>query len=113
MMISPVLFWGFFLSNKSKNISAVEKFITDSATYKRVKSLKSQNGSEFISTVFQILLDNNKIRYETSASYSPYQNEMAERNWCMRFKRDRCNKILNFQESTTILNACTKSLETY
>ena len=61
----------------------------------RIKSLRSDKGSEFKSNDFQRLLCDNSIRHETSAPYSPHQNGTAERNWRTLFEMARCMVIEN------------------
>ena len=67
-----------FLKTKKETVSATKKFIADTVPTGRIKSLRSNNGSEFKSNDFQGLLCDNCIRHETSAPYSPHQNGTAE-----------------------------------
>ena len=69
----------YFFKNKD-TVSATKKFIAYTASHGRIKSLRSDNGSEFKSNDFQRLLCDNSIRHDTSAPYSPHQNGTAERN---------------------------------
>ena len=86
----------YFLKTKKDTVSATKKFIADTApTQGRIKSLRSDNGSEFKLNDFQRLLCDNSIRHETSAPYSPHQNRTAERNWRTLFEMARCMVIKN------------------
>ena len=78
----------YFLKTKKDTVSATKKFIADTAPPPNgwIKSLRSDNGSEFKSNDFQRLLCD--IRYETSAPNSPHQNGTAERNWRTLFEMD-------------------------
>ena len=83
----------YFLKTKKDTVSATKKFIADTATHGRIKSLRSDN--RFKSNDFQRLLCDNSIRHETSAPYSPLQNGTAERNWRALFDMARCMVIEN------------------
>ena len=80
----------YFLKNKSETVKATEKFLADSAPFGKVRSIRSDNGSEFISGEFETLLRKNQIKHETSAPYSPHQNGTAERQWRTIFEMGRC-----------------------
>ena len=85
----------YFLKTKKDTVSATKKFITDTATHVRIKSLRSDDGSEFKSNDFQRLLCDNSTRHDTSAPYSSHQNGTAERNWRTLFEMARCMVIEN------------------
>ena len=85
----------YFLKTKKDTVSATEKFIADTAPHGRIKSLRSDNGSEFKLNDFQRLLCDDIIQHETSAPYSPHQNGTAERNWQILFEMARCMVIEN------------------
>ena len=91
LMIFPVQYLRTFKNIKKGTVSATKKFIADAAPpHGRIKSLRSDNGSEFKSDDFQRLLCDNRIRHETSVPYSPHQNGTAERNWRILFEMARC-----------------------
>ena len=83
----------YFLKNKSDIVEATKKFLADSAPFGAVKRLRSDNGGEFISERFKALLNENKIKHEMSAPYSPHQNGTAERHWRTLFEMGRCMLI--------------------
>lgn len=83
----------YFLKAKSDTVTATEKFIADVAPYGKIKCIRSDNGTEFTSNVFQSLLCKNGIRHETSAPYSPHQNGTIERAWRTLFEMARCMLI--------------------
>lgn len=55
----------YFLKSKSDAPMATERFLADSAPYGSVKSIRSDNGTEYTSNTFQTLLRNRGIRHET------------------------------------------------
>ena len=61
----------YFLKKISDTLIATERFLADSAPLGDVKRIRSDNGTEFMSKEFKALLTKNRIRHETSASYSP------------------------------------------
>ena len=95
----------YFLKTKKDTVSATKKFIADTAPHGRIKSLRSDNGSEFKSNDFQRLLCDNCIRHETSAPYSPHQNGIAEKNWRTLFEMARCMVIENNLRKSLWTNA--------
>ena len=80
----------YLLKNKSDTLEATERFLADSAPFGDVKSLRSDNGSEYTSREYESLLRKHRIRHETSAPYSPHQNGTAERCWRTLFEMGRC-----------------------
>ena len=55
----------FFVRNKSDTLRATQKFLADSSPYGKVKSIRSDNGTEFTSKVFENLLMKHSIKHET------------------------------------------------
>ena len=80
----------YFLRKKSDTLVATETFLADCAPYGQVKCLRSDNGTEFMSTDFQTLLREKGIKHETSCPSSPHQNGTAERQWRTLFEMARC-----------------------
>lgn len=68
----------YFLKCKSDAVTATEKFLADTAPYGSVKRLRTDNGTEFLSSNFRELLMKNLIKHEFSAPYSPHQNGTVE-----------------------------------
>ena len=64
--------------------------LTDIAPYGTIKSVRSDQGGEFISEKRASILIQNKIRYERSAPYSQHQNGKAERARRTLFDMQRC-----------------------
>uniref|UniRef100_A0A1A8PPT4 Retrovirus-related Pol poly from transposon TNT 1-94 n=1 Tax=Nothobranchius rachovii TaxID=451742 RepID=A0A1A8PPT4_9TELE len=83
----------YFLRNKNKAVQATQQFLADMKPFGKVKRLRSDNGTEFMSEEYQTLLRENGIRHERSAPYSPHQNGTAERNWRTLFEMVRCMLI--------------------
>ena len=80
----------YFLKCKSDAPEALQQFLADIAPFGRVKRIRSDNGTEFTSQKFKSILQENRIRHETSAPYSPHQNGTAERAWLSLFNMARC-----------------------
>ena len=80
----------YFLRAKSDCAAATEKFLADCAPFGNVKTIRSDNGTEFTSKEFESLLVKNQIRHEKSAPYSPHQNGTVERTWRSLFDMARC-----------------------
>ena len=68
----------YFLKQRSDTVEATKKFLADVPPFGKVKCLKSDNGSEFISKYFEVLLVSYGIRHEKSAPHSPHQNGTAQ-----------------------------------
>ena len=83
----------YFLKEKSDTVEATKKFLADSAAFGIIKRLRSNYGGEFISGEFKELLNEDKIKNETSAPHSPHQNGTAERHWRTLFEMGRCMLI--------------------
>ena len=61
----------------------LEKFLADTAPLDKVKCIRSDNGGEFFRQEVKPLLQENKIKHEKCAPYSPHQNGTAERVWLL------------------------------
>ena len=84
----------YFLKQKNKTVRATEQFLADCAPYGKVKTIRSDNGTEFTSEDFSSLLRKNNIKHERSVPYSPHQNGTAERQWRTIFEMGRCMHFL-------------------
>ena len=73
--------WVFFLHDKSETKSILKTFIRRSQNeYEvKIKKIRSDNGSEFKNTQIEEFLDDEGIKHEFSAPYTPQQNGVAER----------------------------------
>jgi transposase InsO family protein len=73
--------WVFFLQDKSEAKRIVKKFIrrVQNEFELKVKNIRSDNGSEFRNTQVEEFLDEEGIKHELSASYTPQQNGIIER----------------------------------
>ena len=80
----------YFMKQKSDTTSATEKFLADSMPYAKVKTIRTDNGTEFTCESFRSLLVKNQIKHEKSAPYSPHQNGTVERSWRSIFDMARC-----------------------
>ena len=79
----------YFLKQKSDACDAFKQYIADMALYGTIKSVRSDQGGEFISEKFVSMLIQNKIRHERKAPYSQHQNGKAERAWRTLFDMAR------------------------
>jgi transposase InsO family protein len=73
--------WIFFLQDKSETQGIVKKFIRRAQNeYElKIKNIRSDNGSEFRNTNVEEFLDEEGIKHEFSAPYTPQQNGIMER----------------------------------
>jgi len=73
--------WVFFLQDKSEAQGIVKKFIRKAQNeYElKMKHIRSDNGSEFWNTNIKEFLDEEGIKHEFSAPYTPQQNCIVER----------------------------------
>ena len=83
----------YFLKAKSDTTEATKRFLTDSAPFDNVKTLRSDNGTEFPGSGFESLLVENKIKHEFSAPYYPHQNGTVECGCRTVFDMARCLMI--------------------
>lgn len=75
----------YFLKKKSNTVQASQKFLADVASYRKVKRIRSNGGTEYSCNDFQTLMRENKIRHEMS---TPHQT--AERGWHILFEMGNC-----------------------
>ena len=73
--------WVFFLEDNSEAQGIVKKFIRRAQNeYElKIKHVRSDNGSEFRNTNVEEFLDEEGIKHEFSAPYTPQQNGIVER----------------------------------
>ena len=73
--------WVFLMSTKQQVYTIFKKFLTyiDNHYHKSVKTIRTDNGSEFINQAFHALLTSLGITHQTSCPYTPQQNARVER----------------------------------
>jgi transposase InsO family protein len=73
--------WVFFLQDKSETQEVLKKFLRRSQNEfdAKVKKIRSDNGTEFKNTQVEDFLDEEGIKHEFLAPYTPQQNGVAER----------------------------------
>ena len=73
--------WVYLLKSKMEVCEYIENFIKLIFTQfeKRVKIVRSDNGTEFVNNKMSILFNNLGIIHQTSCAYTPQQNGIAER----------------------------------
>jgi transposase InsO family protein len=71
----------FFLQDKGETQEVLKKFLNTAQNEfdAKVKRIRSDNGTEFKNTQVQDYLDEEGIKHEFSAPYTPQQNGVAER----------------------------------
>ena len=80
----------YFLKGKSDTCEATKKLLADIAPFGQIKTLRSDNGTEFTYSGFESLLVQNKIRHRFSALCSPHQNGTVGQEWRAVFDMARC-----------------------
>jgi hypothetical protein len=73
--------WVFFLQDKSETQEVLKKFLKRAQNEfdAKVKKIRSNNGTEFKNTQLEDFLDEEGIKHEFLAPYTPQQNGVAER----------------------------------
>jgi transposase InsO family protein len=73
--------WVFFLQDKSETKKVLNKFLKRAQNEfdVKVKKISSDSGTEFKNTQVENFLDEEGIKHEFSAPYTPHQNGVAER----------------------------------
>jgi transposase InsO family protein len=73
--------WVFFLQDKSENQRTIKRFLrrAQNEFELKVKKIRSDNGSEFKNLQVEEFLDEEGIKREFSAPYTPQQNRVVER----------------------------------
>lgn len=71
----------YFLSNKYDVSKIFEEFknLVERQTGKRIKKVRSDNGTEFVSHVFENMLKRSGIVHQKTVCFTPQQNGVAER----------------------------------
>jgi transposase InsO family protein len=73
--------WVFFLQDESETEEVLKKFLrmAQNEFDIKVKKIRSDNGTEFKNTQVEDFLDEEGIKHEFSAPYTPQQNGVAKR----------------------------------
>jgi transposase InsO family protein len=71
----------YFLKSRGEALAKFQDFqhMAEKATGRHIKVLRSDNGGEYVSKAFALYLQQQGIRHQTTAPYSPEQNGVAER----------------------------------
>lgn len=91
----------YFLKSKSEVFSKFKMFkvLVENQLDLKIKRLRTDNGTEYLSNQFKEYMQNSGIIHETSNSYTPQQNGLAERMNRTLMERARCMLInANFQK---------------
>ncbi|KAL0400307.1 UNVERIFIED_CONTAM: Retrovirus-related Pol polyprotein from transposon RE1 [Sesamum radiatum] len=73
--------WTYLMHHKSQTTSILSSFLIKIPTQfdAKVRTLRTDNGSEFLSTSCQTLIQNHGIEHQRSCIYTPQQNGIVER----------------------------------
>ena len=71
----------YLLKSKSDSPQALKLYLADIAPFGTIVRLRSDNGGEFCSNVFNDILIQHKIRHDSSSPWSPYMLGHIERQW--------------------------------
>jgi transposase InsO family protein len=73
--------WVFFLQDKGETYVVLKKFLRRAQNEfdAKVKKIRSDNDTEFKNTQVEDFLDEEGIKHEFFAPYTPHQNRVAER----------------------------------
>jgi transposase InsO family protein len=71
----------YFLEKKSDAFETFKKFkvMVEKTTGKKIRSLRSDRGDEYLSNQFKSYYENHGIRRFLTAPYTPQQNDVVER----------------------------------
>uniref|UniRef100_W8AQ86 Retrovirus-related Pol polyprotein from transposon TNT 1-94 n=1 Tax=Ceratitis capitata TaxID=7213 RepID=W8AQ86_CERCA len=71
----------YFIKRKSEALNMFKLFTAsaEKQTGRKIKSVRSDNGREFVNSEFEKYLSERGIRHQTTVAYSPQQNGVAER----------------------------------
>jgi transposase InsO family protein len=85
----------WFTKTKTHYASILEEFIQYSRTQtgRNIKTLRSDNGGEFVNSEYDAVLRKNGIVHQTSVPYTPEQNGVAERANLSIWDMTRCMLI--------------------
>ncbi|KRX56900.1 Retrovirus-related Pol polyprotein from transposon TNT 1-94 [Trichinella sp. T9] len=100
----------YFLKNRNEVLDAFMDFKShaENQTGNKIKTLRSDNATEYCSENFQKFLRVNGIRHETSVQYTPQQNGVAERKNRTLLDMARCMLL----ESKLSLNFWAEAIST-
>lgn len=82
----------YIIRHKSETLRKFQEFqaLVENELSKKIKCLRSDNGTEYLSHEFQAHLKQHGIRHETSVRYTPEQNGVAEAAGKVIFQKVRC-----------------------
>lgn len=82
----------YFLKKKDETFAKFVEFkaYIEKQTGKRIKTLRSDNGGEYMSNVFDLFLKKHGIKHETTVAHTPQQNGVAERMNRTLTEKARC-----------------------
>ena len=84
--------FGFILKSKKEVLIRMQEFLAfaENQTGKRLKCLRTDNGSEYVNRGVENFLKSHGIIHQTTISYTPQQNGVAERTNRTLIEKSRC-----------------------
>ena len=79
----------YMLKSKSDSPEALHLFLADTSPFGTILKLRSDNGMEFCSNLFNDILTKHKIRHDCSSPWSPHMLGHIERQWRTIFNTSR------------------------
>jgi transposase InsO family protein len=84
----------YTIKSKDQAINGFKQFVADmGVTEKQIRILRSDNGKEFCNKEFEKYLLDRGILHETTNTYTPEENGVAERTWRILFNMARAMLI--------------------
>jgi transposase InsO family protein len=85
----------YFIKKKSEAASAFFKYkaMVENQLGKRIKCLRSDNGTEYLCNELESYLKKHGIKHEMTVAYTPEQNDVAERRNRTLVEMARCMMI--------------------
>src|SRR5579871_5667827 len=73
--------WTYVLKKKAEVFDTFQEFkaLVENSSRCRIKTLRTDNGTEYLSKAFGRFLSDHRIQYQTTTPYTPQQNRVAER----------------------------------
>lgn len=84
--------FAYFLKSKSEVFTVFKEFLVlvENQTGKRIKKIRSDNGTEYVNSTFEDFLKSKGIEHQLTVRYTPEQNGVAERTNRTIVEKARC-----------------------
>jgi transposase InsO family protein len=83
----------YFIKKKSEVIKTFKEYksLVEKKTEQKIKTVRSDNGTEYTSHYLKDFLKQEGIRHELTVEYTPQQNGVAETNYRSLVETARCS----------------------